>query len=173
MSKKLEFIERIKSDFTYKSDLSRDQGIALESIKTIFGEAREILNSEIKSVIEHRHNRRCDDHVFAAEHYLRKAERRANAAVANEWTEDFASEVANIAADPDAGNFFYPKTEEVSTTRQAQCHIVTRTFYRLAVSIAIEIPYGRNASVFATALEDARGEYLDAINEAWTEKAKS
>ena len=104
-----------------------------------------------------------DQHFEEGQKLLRKIERRANAAIANEWTEADAEYV------PSSMEF---ENEYVESTQQSQCHIVTKVFHTLGVTVATIIPYGRNASIFATLLEECRGEYIDGVNKghAFTDK---
>ena len=157
MNPKKAFIERLGSDLTFKSELDDEQRSALHQVSEAFNEARETLKTEVENVLL----RRCqktDQHFEEGQKLLRKMERRANAAIVNDWTE--------------ADGYLKPpaelESEAVESTKQSQCHIVTKVFHTLGVTVATIIPYGRNANIFATLIEDCRGEYIDGVNAGHT-----
>ena len=154
MNTKKEFIERLGSDLTFKADLSGAQRSALHHVAEALSAAREKLKTEVENVLR-MCCRETDQHFEEGQKLLRKMERRANAAIANDWTEADAEYVSPPV------EF---ESEYVESTKQSQCHIVTRVFYTLGVTVATIIPYGRNASIFATLIEDCRGEYIDGVN---------
>lgn len=154
MNTKKEFIERLSSDLTFKSELDDEQRSALQRVANAFSAARGKLKTEVENVLR-MCCRETDQHFEEGQKLLRKMERRANAAIVNDWT---------LA---DGNHLELPEElepETVESTKQSQCHIVTRVFYTLGVTVATIIPYGRNANIFATLIEDCRGEYIDGVN---------
>ena len=147
-----QFINECDDLFTFKSDLNEKQLDLLSDIKAIFGAAKYELKTHIEQQIAIG-PRDCDEHLREGKITLRKAERRANAAVVHDFAGmDTSDEIPNY------------RRETVETTRQAQCHLVTVIFHQLMVRLACILPLGRYAAVCRTELEDARGEYLDGIN---------
>lgn len=157
LTPKEQFIEQVKTDFTYTGDISDDQRSVLGQVQRAFAEARETLQINVRTPLRH-NNRETDQHFEVGDHYLNSAHRRANAAVVKDWADTDA---------PMKTEAVMYEAETIEDLQQTLCHIVSRTFYVLSVNVATYIPYGRYASIFKTQLEEARGEYLQAVNAAF------
>ena len=156
-SRRQEFVAQVQHDFTYKAGpLSNEQHDLLQKVDDLFDIARTQLSQDLidTEVIDFR----SEKSVKEGRSLLRKAHRRANAAIVNEWAGPSEDATFEILKHPE---------ENVESTRQAMCHRVTIIFYNLMTNIALLIPLGRYAAICKTVLEDARGEYLDAVNAAF------
>lgn len=148
-----EFIKAIDKDFTYHFDLDPLQHELLKQVSTIFENAKTYLRGNFGNTISMFSDSECMKS-------LRRAERRANAAVVLDYQSYDLSEVLDEAPT-------YSVKEEVQTSYQSSCFIVTDTFYNLMMELGAVLPLGRNAALTKTALEEARGEFLDAIKKAY------
>ena len=157
MSTRTQFLTEIERDFTYQAKITDGQREHLAFVKTTFQTARSALETEIQAVCRGG-PMAVDEHFHEGMRVLRKAERRANAAIAL----DTKPEVTYIHEESPVSET-HPE-EPVRSTRQAHYHRVTAIFYQLVVKVATLIPMGRRAALFRTYLEDARGEYLDGVN---------
>ena len=167
MNTRQAFIDETQDAFTYKSGpLTDEQHDLFQKINDRFEIAQNRLETEVESVllpvlhhtglagyIQFLQSKSVASHIEKWRSVLRKAHRRANAAIAN----DFKDAPAPVETK------LHPR-EQVEGIQQAHCHLITQIFYDLAVDIACLIPLGRHAALCRTELEDARGEYMDAVN---------
>ena len=154
-----ELVDRIIHDMTYKTG-TPEQHEVYAWIATTFAsfqqQVRHLFNyAEIP-------NRLVDtSQYFTYTKELRRAERWANGAVANDWTDDSAFKTA------EAKPLKYPVEpgQDGTSERHKLCDEISRMTFELATLMAEYLPEGRHLSLFATQMQDVRGALLDTINE--------
>ena len=154
-----ELLDRIVEDMIYKTATPEQRKI-WTWIATTFNrfqrEARHLFNySEVP-------NRLVDtSEFFTYAKELRRAERWANSAVANDWTDnsDFDTEEAlpmQYPVEPGQGG---------TGERHKLCDEVSRMTFELDTLMAQYLPEGRHLSLFATQMQVVRGALMDTIND--------
>lgn len=164
--RKKDFINRLEQDLTYKSDLTEAQRQALCEVEDCFDQAARVFKTDLETVPD-RFSHKVACHFDEGNKLLRKAQRKANAAIVNEWSDGYKSDLESTEGYGSDAVSERLEVESVRSTQQAQCHICSRLMKWLGVSVALIIPFGRQAALFGTLIEDARGEFLDGINDAY------
>ena len=154
-----QLLEAVASDFTYKSNFSDEQMNAWNWVQGNFKQ----FNADMQRLLDFSKIRKrltITDDYKAFTNSSRVAERRANAAIANDWN-DSAFDVDS------AEGIEYPIKERdpSSITEQDRlCDEVSKACFELTIKFMAHLPLGRYLSLFRTEMEAARGWLLDTIN---------
>ena len=153
-----ELLDRIVGDMTYKSG-TPEQRVIWTWIVAVFAGFKQ----EVKTLLEHseipqRLIHTGEYHTYEKE--LRRAERWANAAVANDWKKDSAFNP------DDAEPLKYPVEPGESGTSEKHklCDEISRMCFELDTLMAQYLPEGRSLSLFTTKMQEVRGSLLDTVN---------
>ena len=152
-------IERVTSDFIFKSDLYDEQKAMFGWVKNLYSEfTRDIERLFEASPIDARLI--FTDEYAAYKVSVREAERWANTAIANDWKPTDTFDSTKI------GGLEYTETEP-NTAEPEQtklCFEVSKACFELTTILAMHLPEGRALSVLCTEMQVVRGWLLDTIN---------
>ena len=156
-SRREAFIQRVESDFIYKPG-TPEQHEVYQWIDNMFYGLRSLIAQkfdyspvDVRLIHTPEYQKSLDS--------LRVAERRCNAAVANEWKKDSAFDIE------EAKPTLYPaESENDAPEFQKLCHTVTKAYFEIVSLMVKHLPHGDYIEKFVDEMEVARGWALDAIN---------